>query len=90
MKTGKSDSPNVCGLCGGKAYQPQRFADEGDMDGMFNVCGDCGAECNGTGAWDEKERWHWLDARSVEQGRAAMEAAEMDAAYAEEMRYGDW
>ena len=64
--------------------------DAADMDGIFNVCGECDAECTGTGAWADENRYHWTGARQVAQGRAAMEAAELDAEWAEEMRHGDW
>ena len=87
----RSDSPNVCGHCGAKAYTPERFSDEdaSEMDGVFNVCGQCEAECTGTDARGVKDRWYWLDSKRVAQGRAAMEAAEADAEWAESMRYAD-
>jgi hypothetical protein len=89
MSEGRSDSATKCGICGGEAYTPGRFADEdpAEMDGVFNVCGECDAECTGTGARDDANRWYWTGARQVAQGRAAMEAAELDAAWAEERRY---
>jgi len=88
MKTGKSDSPTKCGLCGGEAYTP-RDVGEG-ADGIFNVCRECGAECTGTGAYTETERWHWTDRRTVAVGRARMEAAQLDAELAEDQRWGDY
>jgi hypothetical protein len=89
MSESKSDSPTKCGLCGSEAYTPARFADEDPkvMDGIFNVCSKCGAECTGTGARAETDRWYWTDARTAGRGRAAMEAAELDAEWAEERRY---
>jgi hypothetical protein len=92
MSEAKSDSPKKCGLCGGVAFTPGRFPeeDELEMDGIFNECGDCGAECTGTGARGDAKRWYWTGARQVAQGRAAMEAAQLDAEWAEDRRHGDW
>ena len=92
MSEAKSDSPLKCGLCGGKAYIPVRMVDENPavLDGLFNVCGDCGAECSGTGSYSETDRWYWTGARQVAQGRAALEAALLDAEWAEDRRHGDW
>jgi hypothetical protein len=89
MSEGRSDSPTKCGLCGGEAYTPHRFTaqDERELDGVFNVCGECGAECSGTGARDDADRWYWSGAREVAQGRAALEAMELDAEMAEDQRY---
>jgi hypothetical protein len=89
MSEGRSDSATKCGICGGEAYTPERFADEdpAEMDGVFNVCGECDAECTGTGAYTDTDRWYWTGAREVAQGRAAMEAAELDADWAEQRRY---
>ena len=90
MSEKRSDSPTKCGFCGGEAYTPERFADEdpAEMDGIFNVCTDCGAECSGTGARDDVKRWYWTSARNAATGRAALEAMELDAGFAEEQRYG--
>jgi hypothetical protein len=92
MAESRSDSPTKCGFCGGVAYTPERFADENTagMDGVFNVCGECDAECSGTDARGVVDRWYWTGARQVAQGRAAMEASELDAAWAEERRHGDF
>ena len=85
MTEGRSDSATKCGICGGVADVTYP-----DADGIFNVCRECGAECTGTGAYTDANRYFWQDARTVERGRAALEAAERDAEWAEEMRYGDW
>jgi hypothetical protein len=92
MSEARSDSPKKCGLCDGVAYTPGRFAEEDpqEMDGIFNVCGECGAECTGTGARGEAKRWYWTGAAKVARGRAAMEAAELDAELAEDRRWGDY
>jgi len=89
MTESRSDSPNKCGLCQSKAFTPGRFLDDGlpPTDGVFNVCCECGAECTGTDAWDVKDRWYWTGAASVAKGRAAMEAAELDAEWAESQRW---
>jgi hypothetical protein len=89
MSEARSDSATKCGLCGSEAYQPARFEGE-DTGGIFNECGACGAECTGTGARDEKDRYYWLGARQVAQGRAALEAAQADAEWADDLRYNDY
>jgi hypothetical protein len=89
MSEARSDSATECGLCGSEAYQPARFEGE-DTGGIFNECGACGAECTGTGARDEKDRYYWTGAAQVAQGRAAMEAAQLDAEWAEDRRYNDY
>jgi hypothetical protein len=53
------------------------------------VCGECGAECTGTDAYDVADRWYWTGAREVAKGREAMEAAELDAEWGELNRWGD-
>jgi hypothetical protein len=90
MREARSNSPTKCGICGGEAYTPQRFtiADRRELDGVFNVCSKCGAECSGTGARDDADRWYWSGARDVARGRAALEAMEIDAEFAEGERYG--
>ena len=87
--TANSDSPTKCGLCGGEAFAPSRFDEnaEREADGVFNVCGSCEAECSGTGAYSETNRWHWTGAREVAIGRAGLEAAQIDAEWAEDRRY---
>lgn len=89
IEEGRSDSATKCGLCGGKAYTPSRFTedDQAILEGVFNVCGDCEAECTGTGGRSETERFFWTGAREVAQGRAGLEAAQLDAEWAEERRY---
>ena len=81
MAESRSDSPATCGLCGGKAFEPERMRGEDpeELDGLFNVCGECGAECTGTGAYAEKDRYYWTGAKQVARGRAAMQAAQDDA-----------
>jgi hypothetical protein len=86
MSEARSDSPTKCGLCGGEAYQPARFEGE-DTGGIFNECGECGAECTGTGGRDEENRYFWTGAAQVAQGRDAMAAMELDAEMAEFNRY---
>lgn len=85
----RSDSPRKCGLCGGRADPPARFTndDVAQSDGVFNVCNECGAECTGTAAYTVKDRWYWTDAKTVDQGRRALEAAERDAEWAECQRW---
>ena len=78
MTESRSDSPTKCGHCGGKAYQPQRFEGE-DTDGVFNVCGECEAECSGTDAYNVADRWFWTGAKIVAKQRDAMDAMEIDA-----------
>lgn len=92
MSEARSDSPTKCGLCGSEAYTPERFAgdDAQTADGVFNVCGSCGAECCGTDAYTVKDRWYWASAKTVARGREAMEAAEADAEWAESQRYDDF
>ncbi len=87
----RSDSPTKCGLCGEAAHVPDRFTDEDakTADGVFNVCGSCGAECSGTDGWRVKDRWYWTGAAEVARQREALEAAELDADLAESMR-GDY
>jgi hypothetical protein len=89
MREIRSDSPTKCGLCGGEAYTPERFSNEdpAELDGCFNECGECGAECTGADARGVVERWFWTGAQDVARGRAAMEAAELDAEWAEDRRY---
>ena len=89
MREARSDSPNKCGICGGEAVTPGRFDDKDarELDGVFNVCEECGAECSGTGSYKEKDRWHWTCARDVARGRAALEAMELDAEWAEAQRW---
>jgi len=91
MSEARSDSPTKCGICGGEAYVPTRFtdADAREMDGVFNECGTCGAECSGTDAYNVTDRWYWTGAREVAIARARMEAMERDAEWAEAMRYSD-
>ena len=79
MSESRSDSPTKCGLCGCKAYQPERFQGEWECDGLFNVCGDCGAECSGTDVYSVKDRWFWTGAKIVAKQRDAIEAMELDA-----------
>jgi hypothetical protein len=86
MSEARSDSPTKCGVCGSEAYQPARFEGE-DTGGIFNECGACGAECTGTDARGVVERWFWTGASDVAVGRAALEAAELDAEWAEDRRY---
>jgi len=85
MVKGRSDSATKCGICGGKAFTPSRFSDEdaAEMDGVFNVCGNCDAECTGTGAWGEDARYFWSGAREVAQNRARMAAMQNDAEWSE-------
>ncbi len=89
MREAKSDSPTKCGLCGGEAFVPERFAgdDAQAADGVFNVCGSCEAECTGTGAYSETDRWYWTGSREAAAGRAGLEAAELDAEWAETQRW---
>jgi hypothetical protein len=89
MATAKSDSPTKCGLCGSEAFAPERFEGE-DTGGIFNVCGSCGAECSGTGAYTETDRYYWTGAREAAAGRAGLEAAQADAEWAEDRRYNDY
>jgi hypothetical protein len=88
----RSDSATKCGICDSEAFAPQRFSDEDAQDagGVFNECGSCGAECTGTGAYTETDRYYWTGAAQVAQGRAAMEAAQADAEWAEDRRYNDY
>jgi hypothetical protein len=81
MSEAKSDSPTKCGLCGARAHAPGRFTGEDieGLDGVFNVCSECGAECSGTDAYNVKDRWFWTGAKAVAQQREAMEASEIDA-----------
>ena len=90
MSDSRSNSPTKCGICGAVAYAPERFTsqDVSELDGIFNVCGECGAECSGTGARDDADRWYWTGARDVARGRAALEAMEIDAEMADDERYG--
>ena len=89
MSEARSDSPHKCGICGEEAHVPGRFsdADARELDGLFNVCGTCGAECSGTGSRTETERWYWTGAREVAVARARMEAMEADAEWAESLRW---
>jgi len=86
-RPGRSTSPTTCGLCGGAAHTPARMADEVGLDGLFNVCGDCGAECDGTDAYGVADRWYWCDAETVARGNAGMQAMQDDADWAEERRW---
>jgi hypothetical protein len=89
MREARSNSATKCGLCSGEAYIPDRFSDRDarELDGVFNVCGECGAECSGTDAWGVENRWYWTGAREVGIARARMEAMEADAEWAESMRW---
>ena len=84
MSENRSASPTSCGFCGGNASPPERFngldpAEIASCDGLFNVCAGCGAECSGTGPYNVSDRWFWTAGRSARRGRAALEAAQIDA-----------
>ena len=86
-ETTRSNSPTTCGHCGGAAYTPQRMEGELGLDGLFNVCSDCGAECSGTGAYTEESRWYWTSATDAAKGREGLAAAQADAEWADERRF---
>ena len=78
--TKRSTSPTTCGRCGGAATIPDRFANGNapasmvrELEGLYNVCYMCGAECTGLDARGIDARWFWTSQREAEADRAALQ-----------------